>query len=135
MFGLTKASAAHHMSLFRTRTASGPDRREALAAAPRLSPGVVVERLESGQIVLRRQVPRGSGWLERLRPPVSERRFELDAFGTFVIECVERRERVIDTICVFEQKFGLSHREAELGVVAFLKQLMQRGLVVVASPE
>jgi hypothetical protein len=120
------------VSLFSKRDKGGMDRRRSLAGVPVLGNGVEIQRGEDGLVTLHHSGPRGPGFLDRFRPPVIRRRFELDAFGTFVVDAVDGHRTVLEIICAFEREFGMSHREAELGVVAFLKMLMQRRLIAVA---
>jgi len=109
------------------------DRRRSLAAVPVLNRDVRVEPIDGNLVALKISVARGTGLLARFRPSVSERRYELDEFGTFVLRQIDSVRSVLDIIRAFEQRFRLSHREAELGVVAFLKMLMKRRLLGVIA--
>jgi hypothetical protein len=109
------------------------ERRTLLHAVPVLRDGVAVEKTSDGLLALLLRIRRGNGFLDRFRPAVTERRYELDAFGAFVVRQIDRANRVIDIIGAFQERFGMSRRECELGVVAFLKMLVQREVVSVVS--
>ncbi|MBM4164465.1 MAG: PqqD family protein [Lentisphaerae bacterium] len=124
------------MSLFWKRERPNVDRRQALASVPALNEHVCVETLPDGRMFLRARLQRGGGgFLDRFRPRVDERRYELDAFGAAVVRRIDRKCRVLDIIEGFHQEFRMSRRESEMGVVAFLKILMQRRLITVRISE
>jgi len=120
------------MSLFAKRERSSIDRRRSLSGIPVLNSHVSVEPGDNGGLFLRRQVSRSGTFLDRFRPAVQEKRYELDRFGAFVVQQIDHDRTVLDIVNAFERRFGLSRREAELGVVAFIKILMKRELVAVA---
>lgn len=120
------------MSLFAKREKGSIDRRRSLAGVPVLPESLVVEALTDKTVVLRMQVGRSDSFLDRFRPAVQEKRYELDEFGTFVVGQIDNRRTVLDIVNAFERRFRMSRREAELGVVAFFKILMKRQLVAVA---
>jgi hypothetical protein len=123
------------MSLFWQRERRNLDRRQALAGVPVFNRAMRVEDAPSGGLVLRIDETRGPGFLDRFRPRRSERRYELDAFGAFVVRLVDSQRTVLDIIDCFQKEFGMSRRESELGVVAFVKMLMQRRVIsVVIKP-
>lgn len=119
------------MGLLRKREKNSIDRRRSLAGVPVFHDNVEIIEGDEGNITLKVQVRRGYGFLERFRPPVTERKYELDEFGTFVVRQVRKRKKVLGIIRAFERQFGMSHRESELGVVAFVKILMKRNVVSV----
>ena len=92
---------------------------------------VSIEHRDDGKAALKIRIPRGHGFLDRFRPPVVERTYELDDFGAFVVAQIDGRRDVMEIIRAFERRFKVNHREAELSIVAFLKMLMQRGIVSV----
>lgn len=73
--------------------------------------------------------------INRLRPPVTTRSYELDEFGTFVVRHMDRKNTVHDIIKAFSKHFNLTLRESEMGVVAFIKMLMKREMVSVGIRE
>lgn len=123
------------MALLKERWKGSIDRRQALTGIPVMHPNVKVHQLTPRTVELRVSVPRGPGFLDRFRPPVLERRYELDEFGTFVLSEIPKGGNVLAIVKAFEEEFRMSHREAELGVVAFMKILMQRNVIsVVVRP-
>lgn len=100
-----------------------------------LEAGVLVQAGKDGGLVLKRKILRGAGFLERFRPPVTEKSFELDEFGAFVVGQIDGKKTVLDIIGTFQERFKMSRRESELGVVAFMKILLKRTLVVIVADE
>lgn len=124
------------MSLFRQRENNTIDRRQSLAGIPILNAGVRYQNEGNGRRVLSAEGPSRVGWMNRFRPPVDRREFELDEFGAYVVERIDGNRSVLDIVNAFQHQFGMSRRESELGVVAFVKMLMQRHLLAVSvSPE
>ena len=119
------------MGLFKQRKKQRVDRRQSLAGIPVLHQNVTLVEETDETVTIKLRVPRGNTILDRLRPPGMVRSYELDEFGSFVIRQLDGRKTVIDIIRIFEQRFRLSHREAELGVVAFFKMLMKRQVLSV----
>ncbi len=120
------------MALFWQRERKNLDRRRALAGVPVFNRAVRLEDAPDGGLVLRMDEERGPGFLDRFRPRRSERRYALDSFGAFVVRNIDSRRTVLEIIGRFQREFGLSRRESELGVVAFIKMLMQRRVISVA---
>jgi len=114
------------MFLIRKRAKGSIDRRRSLEGIPVFHRNVEALEGADGKITLKVQLARGSSFLDRFRPPVSERKYELDEFGTFVVRQIQQRKNVLDIVREFEREFRMSHRESELGVVAFVKMLMKR---------
>ncbi len=122
------------MSLFWQREKRNIDRRQSLEAVPVLNRDVETQPQDDDTMVLRVTFTPQSGWLDRFRPRVESRRYELDAFGAFVLRQIDGQRTVIEIVNRFEQAFGMSRRESELGVVAFIKMLIKRGLLAVGLP-
>jgi len=120
------------MSFFWQREKASLDRRQSLAGVPLLNPGVELNQTADGKASLKAVRTRGApSWMDRFRPRVDRRDYELDEFGTFVVEQMDGRRSVLEIINRFQDTFGMSRRESELGVVAFVKMLMQRSLLSV----
>jgi len=119
------------MPLRERREKAGLDRRQSLAGIPVFHQNVTLVETENDTVTLKLRVERGDSFLDRFRPPVTERTYELDEFGTFVVRHIDGRSTVMEIVRAFEQNFGMNHREAELGVVAFLKMLMKRSVLSV----
>jgi len=122
------------MRILKQRKKDRVDRRMALDGVPSIFPGVLIEDMEDGCVRVGLTINRGIGFLERMRPPVSRRSYELDTFGSFVIRLVDGDRTVLDIVNAFEERFQMSRREVELSVVAFCKLLMQRNIMAVAVP-
>jgi len=120
------------MGLLKKRERHSVDRRRSLAGIPILHDNVKIIESPEGTISLQLRVGRGDGLLDFFRPAVTERKYDLDEFGSFVVKEIQRRKTVLDIVRSFERRFGMSHREAELGVVAFIKILMNRNVLSVA---
>lgn len=121
------------MSLLKRRTKPRDiDRRRSLAAVPVLHENVTVEERTVETVTLKLYSAPGSGFLDRFRPPPMARRYELDEFGTFVVRHMDREHTVHDIIKAFAPHFGMTLRESEMGVVAFIKMLMKRRMASVA---
>lgn len=131
MFGLLAGWEWCDVALIRRRDKGKIDRRESLSGVPILNSNVSIEQKANGVPALRARITRGTSFLERLRPTVNNRSYELDEFGAFVVRQMDNQKTVLEIINAFEKAFGMSRREAELGVVAFLKMLMKRNLVSV----
>lgn len=123
------------MALFWQRERRNLDRRQALAGVPVFNRDFRLEDAPDGGLVLRIDEMRGTGFMDRFRPRQSERRYALDSFGAFVVRHIDGQRAVLEIINRFQEEFGMSRRESELGVVAFIKMLMQRRVVsVVIKP-
>jgi hypothetical protein len=111
-------------------------KRELLHSVPAVRAGVELVEADGGLLTARYLSERGNGFFDMFRPPKTERRYELDAFGTFVLRRIDGRHTVLQIIDAFQQRFGMSRRECELGVVAFLKMLVHRRVInVITIPE
>ena len=116
------------MSLLKKREKTSVDRRKSLDGIPVLDPEIRVAPKTERTVSLKIRIRRGTGLLDRFRPPVMDKSYELDEFGTFVVQQMDGKRTVLSIIGAFQTHFRMSRREAELGVVAFIKMLMQRGL-------
>lgn len=121
------------MALLKQASKVRLDRRRSLAGKCLLREGVQLTEKDDGTVTLKLVVRRGSGFFELFRPAVTEKTYELDEFGSFVILEIRRRRTVLDIVEGFEKRFGLTHRESELGVVAFVKTLIERNVVTVVT--
>ena len=107
------------------------DRRQSLAGVPIIYDSVTVEERTPETLTLKIQQTRGEGIIQRFRPAVSTKAFKLDEFGSFVVKQIDNERTVGDIIKNFSQHFGLSYRESEMGVAAFIKMLMKRHIIAV----
>lgn len=113
-------------------------RQRSLRARVKRSPEVTFGTNDRQRTVLKYIVerPRGLRLLRLLgglpRGPVrQERSLELDLIGTLVWEACGRESRVCEIIALIRDRFRISHREAELSVTEFVKNLGSRGLLSV----
>ncbi|MDA1139641.1 MAG: PqqD family protein [Planctomycetota bacterium] len=90
---------------------------------------------ENETVAVRLKVPRGGGLFERFRPPIVEKKFELDELGAFIIKQIDGKKSAKDLIDNFERHFRVNRRESELGVVSFLKLLNQRRIILIVEGE
>lgn len=124
------------MGLFSRKPKPKPvDRRQSLNAVPILNPSVELDLRDDDTSIVRLSVPRGNTFFERFCPPVMHRRFELDELGTFVTQQIDGQKSVVGIIDAFVERFRVNRREAELGVVSFLKMLSQKGVATVVNAE
>ncbi|MBM4149493.1 MAG: PqqD family protein [Lentisphaerae bacterium] len=119
------------MSFFWRREKGNIDRRESLNGVPILNDAVELRPDGAGKMMLRVTFPPQATWMDRFRPRVDTRRYELDDFGGFVVKQMNGTRTVLEIINRFQKEFGMSRRESELGVVAFIKMLMKRRLLSV----
>jgi len=117
--------------LFKRRKEERLDRRASLAGVPILHHNVSLIEQPDHLVTLKVKAERTGSLFDRLRPPGMVKSYELDEFGSFVVRQLDNRKSVLDVVRAFQQRFGLSAREAELGVVAFIKLLMQRQVLTV----
>ena len=104
-----------------------------LAAVPQKNEAMTVETIGDDVVV---SVPlRRPAWLV---PPISwvlpfsgKRRVQLDATGTAVLELCDGRRTVEEVVESLAEKHKLSFRESQLAVTQFLKDLLQRGIIVI----
>jgi hypothetical protein len=109
------------------------DHRETLLSVPVLADTAVVVKAQEGPAAVKVKVKRGLGFFERFRPPVIEKKFELDELGAFVIELINGQRSILDLVTAFEERFRVNRREAELSVVSFMKMLMQKKIITVIT--
>ena len=108
------------------------DRYQSMEGIPVLNSGISMETGEDGTLVLRVTVERGSGFLDRFRPPEMTRRIKLDELGSFVVRLIDGRRNVLDIVEAFEAKYKTNRRETQLSIVAFLKSLVTRHVASIA---
>jgi hypothetical protein len=108
------------------------NRRESLAGVAVVNEGVsLIEDDETRKITLKVRQPRGFTFFDRFRPPVVERKYELDELGSFVMAQIDGQKTAGKLVDVFAEHYGVNRRESELSVVSFLKMLMQRRIISV----
>jgi len=118
------------MGIFTKRKPKEVNRRESLAGIPVRSESLaVLEKDDGSGSVVKIRVPRSAHFLDRFRPAVMEKRFELDELGTYVLGLIDGKKSSRELVDAFASDYGVNRREAELSVVSFLKMLMQRQVI------
>jgi len=109
-------------------------REQSLASVPLRNEAVEVGRTDAGDVQL--SVPRRDTWwvkaLARLLYVPKRRRIALDEVGSFVWELCDGRHNVRQIIQALCQRYKLHRKEAEVSVVAYLRQLAKKGLIGIA---
>ncbi len=112
----------------------------ALACTPVAHPSVTVEMRSEGLIRLIFpmqfrpwfvRVTKRMG-LDEGKPQI--KRLDLDEMGTTAWKLIDGNNSVQDIVDDFTKRYQLLPREAELSVAAFMKQLGQRGILVMRPP-
>ncbi|MFW5733514.1 MAG: PqqD family protein [Oceanidesulfovibrio sp.] len=127
------------MKFFRKKKKPGPptiSRAEALEARPVRSDRVDVERTEDGYARLVYDI-NYKPWFAKFARRMGtwddtpmRKRLELDEMGTRAWELMDGEHTVRDIVEDFSSTYRLGRREAEISVTAFIKELGQRGLIV-----
>ena len=96
---------------------------------------VLENRLDSGEMLLsypQTLKPWFAGILRRIKKE-SElrhmRKLQLDILGTGVWELVDGKSTVMEIIDSFAGRHQLYHKEAEISVIQFLRELGRRGII------
>lgn len=109
-------------------------REQSLASVPLRNQAVEAERTDAGEVRL--VIPLRATWwarvLSRLFYVPKTRRVVLDEIGSFVWELCDGSRSVRDIIRALSARYKLHRKEAEVSVVAYLRQLASRGLIGVA---
>ena len=128
------------------KPAAGPTRRldrkiwtaKVLAGVPYANLAMELERLEDGTAVATIKLAK-PGYM---KPPLSwvlplskYRRVLLDRPGMEVLDACDGQRTVEQIVEDFAAKHRLSFREAQLAVMQFLRQLIDRGIVAVVGLE
>jgi len=123
-------SATEH----KTEPKAGLDRRRSLSGIPAWNAGVTWSPGDDNDIVISVVQRRSTGFLARFQPERWERRFQLDALGAFVVQQIDGKKTVLQITENFIKRFKVNRREAELATVAFLKTLLERGIISIGIP-
>ena len=110
-------------------------RADALDCIPIRNPMVVESRMDSGEMLLSYTEtlrPWFAGILRRMNKASEIRRtrkLQLDILGTGVWDLVDGKSTVMEIIDSFAGIHQLYHKEAEVSVIQFLRELGRRGIV------
>ena len=118
------------MGIFSKSQPKDIDRRESLAGIAVVNEGVeILEGDDDETVTVKIQVPRSPHFLDRFRPPIIEKKYELDELGAFLLRAIDGKKSAGDLVDEFTGHYRLNRRESELSVVSFLKMLMQRRVI------
>jgi len=129
------------MGLFRRRRKRVPgiSREQSLSAHPQHNPGVEVFETDDGLVRLSAAYQRrkATGWLAWLMAVPSKKYFTLDEIGSQVWRWCDGTRTVRTLADELAKRYKVNRREAEQAVNTYLKQLMQRSLILmeVDKPE
>jgi len=104
---------------------------------PIQNPGLRVDRDDDGCVVF--LIPRRDTlWvkvLDKILVVPKYRRLGLDEIGSYVWEMCDGQTTVRAMIRRFSKQYKLSRKEAEVSMVAYLKQLAKKGIVAIQVSE
>ena len=135
------------MKLFRKKPASnrlskgkanGLTRTEALASIPHRSPSATWEIQENGDIVIEYPLNIKPFFLQlanrfsKGQEQIPTKKLQLDSTGSRVWQMFDGEKEVKTIIGEVADQTGLSLHEAEISVTTFLRQLGQRGLILLS---
>jgi hypothetical protein len=135
------------MKLFRKKTASRQrpkgqtkviTRTEALASIPQRSPSATWEILENGDILIEYPLNIKPFFLQlanrfyKGQEQIPTKKLQLDGIGSRVWQMFDGVKEVKTIIGEVADQTGLSLHEAEISVTTFLRQLGQRGLILLS---
>ncbi len=125
------------MGIFRRRPAPRISREQALSARPLRNPELEAEHTDDGEVSLR--IPRRKVWwlnvLAKLGSVPDYRTIALDRVGSSVWDLCDGEHTVKELIGTLAQKHQLARKEAELSMVTYLRQLAERGIIVLVVEE
>jgi len=111
-------------------------REQSLASVPLRNAAVEEQRTDAGEVRL--VIPLRATWWARLLSRAfyvpSTRRVVLDEIGGYVWGLCDGKHNVRQIIQALAKRYRLHRKEAEVSVVAYLRQLARRRLIGVAVP-
>ena len=109
-------------------------REQSLASIPVRNQAIEAEETEDGEIRL--VIPLRQTWWARLLARAfyvpRTRRVALDEVGSFVWRLCDGNHNVRQIIQALCQRYRLHRKEAEVSVVAYLRQLARKGIIGIA---
>lgn len=118
------------MGLFR-KSQPALTREQSLAAVPVRNQAVTASEEASGEICI--TIPRREAWWVKLLSKMfyvpKHKKMSLDELGSYVWELCDGKNSVRAVIEKFRFRYSLNEKEAELSMVAYLKQLAKKGLI------
>lgn len=107
-------------------------REQSLKSIPIHNNGIrEIEENGTFKIIYKRDAPLFAGLVKRFNLPQPEKTIIMDEFGSFVWHLIDGKKSTDEIIELFRKKYPLPRREAEVSVVAHLKNLMTRGAISV----
>ena len=113
-------------------------REQSLEAIPVRNAALRFERDENGLYTIR--VPLRDAWwvkgLSKVFPlPDEGKRISLDEMGSAVLDLCDGETTVKEMIAETAKRFKLSRKEAEISLLAFLRELGKKGIIGLAVPK
>lgn len=107
-------------------------REQSLKSIPIHNIGIrEIEENGTFKIIYKRDAPLFAGLVKRFNLPQPEKTIIMDEFGSFVWHLIDGKKSTDEIIELFRKKYPLPRREAEVSIVAHLKNLMTRGAISV----
>jgi len=109
-------------------------REQSLASVPVRNQAIETEETEDGEVRL--IIPLRQTWWARVLARVfyvpKTRRIALDEVGSFVWGLCDGKHNIRQIIQALCQRYRLHRKEAEVSVVAYLRQLARKGIIAIA---
>ena len=107
-------------------------REQSLKSIPIQNIGIrEIEENGTFKIIYKRDAPLFAGLVKRFNLPQPEKTIIMDEIGTYVWRLIDGKKTTEEIIEIFRKKYPLPRREAEVSIVAHLKNLMTRGAISV----
>ncbi|MDM8008872.1 MAG: PqqD family protein [Phycisphaerae bacterium] len=114
----------------------GPSREMLLAARPLRNPNITEKEIDGGGLELTVSLPRSRlfRWLSGGRNDPIVRRYQLDAVGVETWRMIDGQTTIMTMIERLASTHGMQQRQAEAAMLAYLRTLTQRGIMMLALP-
>jgi hypothetical protein len=126
------------MGILSRRSTPSITREQMMNGKPIRNEELIVERSEDGEVTLKR-ARRNVWWLNMLAKVSRLPEYQtltLDRVGSSVWDWCDGKNSIGDVIAMLAKEHKLSRKEAEVSMLAYLKQLAQRGVIaVVIDPD
>lgn len=111
-------------------------REQSLASVPLRNQAIEVEHTDKGEVRL--VIPLRQTWwakaLSRFLYVPRKRKVVLDEIGSFVWDLCDGQHDIRQIVQALSTRYKLHRKEAEVSVVAYLRQLARKGIIGVAVP-
>jgi len=116
------------------RRAKPLSREQSLASVPLRNEAVQVEQTDAGEtrLIIPLRPNRWARLVARVLYVPKVRRIVLDEIGSYVWGLCDGKRTVRDIIHALAARYKLHRKEAEVSVVAYLRQLARKGLIGIA---